>query len=72
MTTINPNSSYMVQPNASQVSIVGLIFFLLGAPHLYGFLKRRAERPKSSRTAQLVMLALLAGAIASVVEVSLL
>lgn len=70
--TTNQNPVFPGQPNPPQVSVLGIIFFILGAPHLYGFLKRRAARPKPLTPVRYAMLALLAGAIASVLEMSLL
>ncbi|HIK43786.1 MAG TPA: hypothetical protein IGR64_02750 [Leptolyngbyaceae cyanobacterium M65_K2018_010] len=67
----NQSRSYQGQ-SSSPVSFLGLLFFLLGAPHLYGALKRRAQRRKPFTPARYWMVALLAGAIAGAFELSLL
>jgi|GEM_PF-1060496 len=60
------------QKSSSSVSILGILFFLLGAPHVYGALKRRAERPKQFSPFPYAAAILLTGAIATAVEFSLL
>ncbi|NMF84073.1 hypothetical protein [Nodosilinea sp. P-1105] len=67
----NQSSSYLGRSPAS-TSILGILFFLLGAPHIYGALKRRAQRRKPFTPPRYVMVAALASAIAGVVELSLL
>ncbi|TVP67076.1 MAG: hypothetical protein EA342_09670 [Leptolyngbya sp. LCM1.Bin17] len=67
----NQSSSYLGQSPA-RVSVLGILFFLLGAPHIYGALKRRARRRKPFVPTRYVMVAALASAIAGVVELSLL
>jgi hypothetical protein len=52
-------------------SVLGLIFFLLGAPHLYIFLKRRQHFSRPTHASRYVMAALLVTAIASLVELSI-
>ncbi|NJN23077.1 MAG: hypothetical protein HC812_20265 [Leptolyngbya sp. RL_3_1] len=59
------------QPDFSRTSILGLIFFMLGAPHLYAFLKRPATGPQLSGVTRYALMALVAGAIASLVELSI-
>jgi hypothetical protein len=67
----NQSGSYLGQPS-SPVSILGIFFFLLGAPHIYSALQRRAQRPKPSVTAaRYVLAAVLVSAIAGAVEISL-
>ncbi len=60
------------QNSSSSTSILGILFFLLGAPHLYGALKRRAERPRRFSPASYAAAVLLTGAIATAVELSIL
>lgn len=57
------------QPAFQSTSLVGLLFFLFGAPHIYIFFKHRAEAP-STATIRYAWIALLACAIAGVVELS--
>lgn len=66
----NQSRSDLGQSPAS-VSILGIFFFLLGAPHIYGALKRRAQRRKPFTTNRYMVVAALAGAIAGAVELSL-
>ncbi len=67
----NQSGSYLGQPS-SPVSILGILFFLLGAPHIYSALQRRAQRPRPSVTpARYVLVAVLVSAIAGAVEISL-
>jgi hypothetical protein len=60
------------QKSSSSVSVLGILFFLLGAPHVYGALKRRAEQPKRFSPATYAVAVLLTGAIATAVEFSIL
>ncbi|MGF1568479.1 MAG: hypothetical protein ACFCVD_10485 [Nodosilinea sp.] len=66
----NQSSAYMGHP--APINFLGIIFFLLGAPHIYGFLQRRARRPRLFTPSRYVAVALLAGAIAGAIEISLL
>ena len=68
-------TSQMISPtgqqSSSNVSILGILFFLLGAPHVYGALKRRAERPRRFSPVPYAAAVLLTGAIATAVEFSI-
>lgn len=68
---MNPQSSITLEHR--KVSILQLLFFLLGAPHIYGAIKtaerRRQQRPP---VMQYVAVGMLAIAIASAVEIALL
>ncbi len=68
---MNPQSSVTLEHQ--KVNILQLIFFLLGAPHIYGAIKtaerRRQQRPP---VMQYVAVGLLAMAIASAAEMWLL
>jgi hypothetical protein len=68
--TTNPMHPHS-QPGFSRTSILGLIFFMLGAPHLYAFLKRPCHQPQVSGVTRYALMALVAGAIASLVELSI-
>lgn len=56
----------------TKTNILGIIFFLFGAPHIYGALKQGLVVPERFTTARYVMVALIAGAIASIIEFSVL
>lgn len=60
------------QNSSSEVSILGILFFILGAPHLYSALKRRAERRQRFSPVPYAAAVLLTGAIATVIELSIL
>lgn len=68
---MNPQSSVTLE--RQKVTILQLVFFLLGAPHIYGAIKiaerRRQQRPPVMQYAAVGMLAM---AIASAVEMWLL
>jgi hypothetical protein len=55
-------------PSFPPTSVLSLVFLMMGAPHLYAFLRRPAA-PASGVT-QYAILALTAGAIASLIELS--
>ncbi len=57
------------QPVFRSTSLLGLLFFLFGAPHLYIFFKHRAEAPSGSMT-RYAWIAFMALAIAGIVELS--
>lgn len=57
------------QPAFQSTSLVGLLFFLFGAPHLYIFFKHRAEASSGDMT-RYAWVAILALAIASILELS--
>jgi putative Mn2+ efflux pump MntP len=59
------------EPDFHRTSLLGLLFFMLGAPNLYAFLKRRSETPKPDRSSRYAWMALAAMAIASLLEMSL-
>lgn len=65
----NPNLGHSPLPKAN---VLGIFFFLLGAPHIYSALTRNLAVPERFTTARYVMVALIAGAIASIIEASLL
>lgn len=69
---MRPSYSHIDQPALPKTSILGIVFFLLGAPNLYS-LVRSQQRPQGqslSTFPRFVMLALFAGAIAGAIEVS--
>jgi hypothetical protein len=67
----NPSSASLDQ-SASPLSLLGIFFFLVGAPHIYGALKRREQRRQPLTSNRYVMAAALVSAIAGAVELSLL
>jgi hypothetical protein len=56
----------------AKMDLLGLAFFVLGAPHLYGALKQRQRRQSKSSTPKYLSLILLAMAIAGLLEFGLL
>lgn len=67
------NTSDFGQPSLQKTSALGIIFFLFGAPHIYGALRQgTTTAPERFTTARYIMVALIAGAIASIVEYSVL
>jgi len=63
-----------LRPNSSRMSVLGIIFFIMGAPNLYAFLQRRVETAAYSNSGgmpRLALVVLVAIAIASIVELSL-
>lgn len=68
---MNPQSSVTLE--RQKVSILQLVFFLLGAPHIYGAIKTAARRqPQRPPVLQYVAVGMLAMAIASAAELFLL
>ncbi|MGP1384800.1 MAG: hypothetical protein ACTS2F_14640 [Thainema sp.] len=67
--TTHPTHTTDNQPVFRSASLVGLLFFLFGAPHIYIFFKHRAEAPPGSML-RYAWVALLALAIAAVMELS--
>lgn len=64
---IYPNRS-----NPSKLSVLGIIFFMMGAPNLYAFMQRRAEMTPYSGSGmpRYALVVLLAMVIAGIVELS--
>jgi hypothetical protein len=54
--------------STSDTSIVGIFFFVLGAPHVYGALKHKSEMPSWLRATPYALVALLGGTLAGLVE----
>lgn len=57
---MQPNHSTLAPSRAPKVSLLGILFFLLGAPHLYSFLQRRSTSPQPFKAFPLAALMLLA------------
>lgn len=70
--TTNQLNSGLGQPNSSKMSILGILFFMMGSPNLYAFFNRRAATPTYSGngTPRYLLVVLLAMAIAGLVELS--
>lgn len=66
----NQLNSGLGQPKFPNMSALGIIFFILGAPNIYAFLNRPAESPRSNRAPRYAWFALVAMAIAGIVELS--
>jgi hypothetical protein len=62
----------LMTPKPSKLSIVGIIFFLMGAPNLYAFMQRRAATTNYSGSGfpRYVLAVIVAVAIAGLVELS--
>lgn len=59
------------QTDFPETSLLGILFFLMGAPHIYGALRRRAIQPRPAALPQIpqyVALGLLAVTLMSVAE----
>ncbi len=71
METNRRNSSAKLAPT-SRMSIVGLLFFLMGAPNMYAFFQRRADNVAYSggQVPRYALVVLVAMAIAGIVELS--
>ncbi len=67
---LNVNAG-LTQPDFHRTSLLGLFFFLLGAPNLYAFLKRRESAPREIRWSRYAWIAIVGMAIAGAVELSL-
>lgn len=75
--TTNPLNSILYQAPAptvkpARLSLLGIIFFIMGAPNLYAFVQRRADNAtfSSPGTPRYALVVLLAMAIAGIVELS--
>ncbi|PSN19122.1 hypothetical protein C7271_08905 [filamentous cyanobacterium CCP5] len=55
-----------------KTSILGIIFFLIGAPTLYSLLRRQPQSQEHFTFPRIITIALFAGAIASAIEISVL
>lgn len=55
-----------------KTSVLGLIFFLMGAPNLYSLLQKRSQFQERSGFPRIITIALFAGAIASAIELAIL
>ncbi len=58
------------QSKVTHLSALGILFFMLGAPNVYAFLNRRLDAPQPSSTPHYTWFALVAMAIAGIVELS--
>lgn len=69
---INQLNSDLGRPENSRMSVIGIIFFLLGAPNIYAFLQRRAQTATYSGSGmpRYAFVVLVAMAIAGIVELS--
>lgn len=56
------------QPHLAKTSILGIIFFLLGAPHIYGFFNPPLKEGGNTMIPRFITLVLTAGAVASLIE----
>jgi uncharacterized iron-regulated membrane protein len=71
MSTTHTQPGLNPLPVPQTSSALGLLFFLLGAPHLYIFLKRRPNLFRVAPPSRYVRAALLAAAIASLMEIAI-
>ena len=68
----NQSNLYVRQPDSpNKLNILGLLFFLMGAPHLYSVVRRWNTTPRLGHLSRYGRLVLLAGAIATILELSL-
>jgi hypothetical protein len=58
--------------STSNTSLLGIFFFVLGAPHVYGALKQKSGMVSWLRATPYALVALLGGTIAGLVEVFML
>ncbi|MFM7470028.1 MAG: hypothetical protein ACKO5P_00725 [Nodosilinea sp.] len=70
--TIQPINSSLAPSFPTRLNILGLAFFMLGAPHIYGVLRQRRDRPVQPSLARYASLVILALALAGLLELSLL
>ncbi|MEM9118188.1 MAG: hypothetical protein AAF827_04720 [Cyanobacteria bacterium P01_D01_bin.6] len=68
----NQQNSFIKPDPTSRMSILGLLFFLMGAPNMYAFFQRRADNVTYSggQVPRYALVVLVAMAIAGIVEVS--
>jgi len=66
----NPANSDFGQSRLPAMSVLGILFFMLGTPNIYAFLKRRAEVTHPGGTPRYAWVALMAMAIAGLFELS--
>lgn len=71
METNRLNSAPQPAP-APQMSILGILFFIMGAPNMYAFFQRRVDNSTygGGRVPRYALVVLLAMAIASILELS--
>ena len=64
--------SPLMSPKPAKLSILGIIFFIMGAPNLYAFMQRRTESVTYSGSGfpRYLLVVLVAVAIAGLVELS--
>jgi hypothetical protein len=56
------------EPRLPKVSILGVLFFLMGAPHIYAYLTRPLKCGKNVTMPNLTTMALTAGTLAGLME----
>jgi len=56
------------QPRLSKTSILGILFFLMGAPHVYAFFNPPLQDRENDGMPKLLPLVLTAGVLASLIE----
>lgn len=68
-----PANVSLTPQKPAKLSVLGIIFFIMGAPNLYAFLQRRAENATYSGSGmpRYALVVLVAMAIAGIVELSL-
>lgn len=66
--TIHPMPRQSDQPTPAKVSVLGILFFLLGTPHIYEALKRREQAPGTVILSPQAAVIVTAGIIAAVIE----
>ncbi|MBU6228176.1 MAG: hypothetical protein KGQ93_00575 [Cyanobacteria bacterium REEB459] len=70
--TTQPTDSSLSPLFPTRFNILGLAFFLMGAPHIYGVLKQRRDRQIQSPLVRYAGLVVLALTLAGLVELSVL
>jgi hypothetical protein len=67
---LGQSNSPLIAPKPSKLSVLGIIFFIMGAPNLYAFMQRRTENTTYSGSGfpRYALVVLVAIAIASLIE----
>lgn len=65
-------SNHIESASPTKLDILGLAFFLLGAPHIYGALRHRRRRQPKPTMPRYLSVVLLAMTIAGVIEICVL
>lgn len=69
--TTQPLNSQFDAVTPAKMNVLGLAFFMMGAPHIYGAMKQRRDRQSQAATFSYWNLVCLAVALAAILELAI-